>query len=126
MDHIVELARMLKERENTPYLGPMLGVVVAAPPDICVKLGDQILLYKDDLVIAAHVLSGYKRKATYTGTFPTSTELVGSPYEHQHSVTSPMSGDIETTDTLAVGDQVILIPTTNAQIYYLIDKAVGL
>jgi len=55
MDPISELAKLFKERDNKPYLGPQVGSVISPFPDIKVSLGDSILLEKEDLVIGAMV-----------------------------------------------------------------------
>ncbi|WP_427340655.1 DUF2577 family protein [Caloranaerobacter sp. DY30410] len=95
MDGISELAKMFKERENKPYMGPRVGQVISPLPEIKVKLGDKILLDKQRLIIASHI------------------------YEH--------FGWTDETGTyyLAEGDKVILIPSTDEQIYFLVDKAVA-
>lgn len=129
MDGIAEMAQMFKERENIPYFGPQTGIVLSPPPNIQVALGDKIILSKDRLVIAEHLLSGYKREfqSTSSGTIITKTPPSPVTYD-THTVMEALDhdGEMTFTDTLKTGDEVILIPSTNEQIYYLIGKAVRL
>lgn len=83
---VVELAKMLKERENKTPTGPVVGMIVSPPPSIQVSIGDKIMLDGSDLFIASKVLEG----------------------------------------PLIKGDPVILIPSTDEQTYFLIDRAVRL
>lgn len=128
MDGISELAKMLKERESRPYMGPRVGNVTSPPPDIKVVLEDGIILDKTHLVIAAHILSDYEREikiplANAEGM--TDSKNVGDHGGHNHNIeTVGLDGKIQFIDTLKPGDKVILIPTTNEQVYFLIDKAV--
>lgn len=127
MDGVVKLAQMLKERENVPYKGPQIGTVASVEP-IKVALGNAIILDSSHLVIAAHVLSNYQRAIE----IPSTSELSGSTTvagedSHSHSYDSlGLTGTITLTDGLAIGDQVILIPSTDEQKYFLIDKVVNI
>ncbi|USK54365.1 DUF2577 domain-containing protein [Cytobacillus solani] len=112
---MTDLAQLLKDRENKPYLGPQVGKVISPPPGIKVQLGDKIILDNDHLVIAASVLSGYEREITIDG----ATTTAASPI-------TKIDGKLKFNDSLKAGDEVILIPSTDEQTYYLIDKAVRL
>lgn len=131
MDGIVELAMLFKERDNVAYMGPQVGKVVSPPPDIKVSLGKEILLNKEHLLMAAHVLAGYERaiEIPLTNDIEGETELkfVGQPMEHSHDQKSiGVKGKMKYTNTLQIGDEVILIPTTDCQRYFLIDKLTSL
>ncbi|QEK13731.1 DUF2577 domain-containing protein (plasmid) [Crassaminicella thermophila] len=138
MDGISELAKMLKERDNQPYLGPQIGEVITPPPNIQIALGDKIILTKEHLVIAAHVLTDYQREINITGDIQTTEEggsvtLQVNPAPTTYTVVDGsvngnvvITGTIKYTDTLKKGDKVILIPSTDEQTYFLIDKAVML
>lgn len=133
---IVELAILFKERNNKEYMGIQIGKVVSALPDIKISLGDNILLDKSHLVFGASVLNGYKRKYSISGTIQFSeTDCGTTDYSgnHRHSIstldvdtTYTADGDLTLTDTLVVGDEVILIPTEDEQTFFVIDKAVRL
>lgn len=91
MDGISELARLFKERDNKPYMGPIVGNVVSPLPDIKIQIDNNIILNISNLVISNHTYMHYK--------------------------------NIDDT-WLVIGDKVILIPSTDEQTYFLIDKAV--
>ncbi|MCT4605855.1 MAG: DUF2577 domain-containing protein [Marinisporobacter sp.] len=138
MDGISELAKLFKERDNQPYLGPQTGMVLSPPPNIQVSLGDKIILTKEHLVIAAHVLKDYQREIEVKGNIQTNGEggsitLQTSPPPTTYKVVSgsvgaqtTITGTMKYTDTLKKGDIVILVPSTDEQTYFLIDKAVRL
>ncbi|MBB6217501.1 hypothetical protein HNQ80_003622 [Anaerosolibacter carboniphilus] len=144
MDAISELAMLFKERENVIYMGPQTGTVISPLPNIKVSLGEKIILDKEELIISAHVLAGYQREMEITNIKSTGFSsdsgdidfhLTGSPPPKNYTITGlsiPQSstmkseGTLKYTDTLKVGDQVILIPSSDNQKYYLIDKAVKL
>ncbi|MDF2546151.1 MAG: hypothetical protein K0R93_1049 [Anaerosolibacter sp.] len=128
MDGIAELAKMFKDRENIPYFGPQTGFILSPPPNIQVALGEKIILSKDRLVIAEHLLSGYRREfqSTSSGTIITKTPPPVSYDTATVMESLNHDGEITFTDTLKAGDEVILIPSTNEQLYYLVGKAVRL
>lgn len=141
MDGISELAKLFRERENKPYLGPHIGRVISPPPDIQIALGDRIILTKENLLIASHILKDYEREFSVEGQLQfsqgnpgeTSNSSVGDHGTHSHMVTNlnidtsyQSAGKIKWTDSLKSEDEVILIPTTNEQQYFVIDKVVKL
>lgn len=145
MDGIAKLASLLKDRDNQPYLGPQVGVVVEPPPNLRISLGDKIILDKDNLIIAAHVLADYQRELEITGGIDITgvtgkTTLIQPPPPEEPAVVSEtwgmqstslegqekITGKMKYTDTLKPGDEVILIPSTDEQRYFVVDKAVRL
>lgn len=132
MDGITELAKMLKARENKPYMGPQLGKVLTPLPNIKVQMGEKIILTAEHLVIAEHVLrhervitlthqeSAERNLGDGTGKDLLDTDDDAAPYSSfQYANLS-----CKFRDTLAPGDMVILIPSTDAQKYFIIGKAV--
>lgn len=105
-DGITELAKMFKERNPKEWLGIQTGIVINEFPNIQIRLNEFVILDKDKLLFASHLMNGYKRDYTAS----TGTEI------------GTITGTLEWTDTLKVDDQVILIPTSNEQKYYVIDK----
>ncbi|QMV43747.1 DUF2577 family protein [Cohnella cholangitidis] len=99
-DAIIQLAMMLKDRDNKEGVGIGIGVVVDPLPDIKVKFGEHIVLQREDIVVAAGL--------TQDGAGV--VEIAGVEY--------PVKREI------VAGDQVILIPTPDNQQWYLIDKVV--
>lgn len=139
MDGISELAVLFKERDNKYYLGPQIGKVISPLPEIKVELGEKIILVKEHLIIASHILEDYEREFWIEGHMEfsqkdvgeTDRASVGEHGSHDHIVENlsvnaqyQSSGKIKWTDSLKEGDEVILIPTTNEQQYYVIDKVV--
>ena len=105
MDSITELAKMLKARENPNMPSITTGQVISPPPDVRIKLNDHIVLSAKNLVFAANMLSGYSRQSTFGAGSGTLTYM-------DHSIKS--------------GDEVILMPSTDQQTYFVLDKAVKL
>lgn len=48
----VQLARLLKDRDNRPAPSAVIGKAVSGLPDLAVSIGDEILLDADQLVIS--------------------------------------------------------------------------
>jgi hypothetical protein len=123
---------MFKERDNKPYIGPQIGKVIIPPPDIKIALGDNIILEKDRLRISASVLNNYEREIEITNGEGVTTLVQPLPpdppttSETWGMTNTNIKGKMKYTDTLKSGDEVILIPSDDAQIYYLIDKVVRL
>lgn len=134
LDGAKALAALLKERENKPYSGPVVGTVLTPPPALTVQHPSGLVLDAADLVIAAHVLAGIRivtlthqegavrQLGNDTGIDLTDTDDNEAPWtSFQYS-----NLQCDFNDTLAAGDQVILIPTGDNQTFALIDKAVRL
>ncbi|SCY92970.1 DUF2577 domain-containing protein [Alkaliphilus peptidifermentans] len=115
MNGIVELAKILKARDNIINSGIQIGVVISPLPNIKIALGEKIILTKRHLVFASHILDNYQRKYKVNGSIQLPD--VSTSYSGE--------GTIELTDGLETGDKVILIPTKDEQVYYVIDKAVS-
>lgn len=101
---VERFAQMFKARDNQPVPSVTTGIVLAVPPEPRIRLTDAIILEKNHLVFSAHMLKDYERKI----------ELNKSGIEN----------DLKTMDEFEVGDEVILIPTLDEQLYYVVDKAV--
>lgn len=100
---LVELAKMFHERNNKSNGGFVIGKVVSPHPDLKINDGDEILLNRENLIVAGHLLP------------------------HSRSfVTSGTSGTINFTDGLKRGESVIMIPSTDDQKYIVLDRAVTL
>jgi len=126
MDGTARLAKMFKDRENRTYLGPQIGIVISPPPEVQIGLGDRIMLAKEQLVFAAHLLTDYHRDMEIlpTSNLSGNTSMSG---DHTHSYASlGMVGTIKLADTIEAGDEVILIPSADEQLYFVVDKAVRL
>lgn len=139
MDGISELAMLFKERDNKYYLGPQIGKVISPLPEIKIALGEKVILVKEHLIIASHILEDYEREFSLEGHLKFSDSDAGRTEEafvsqhgfHMHNIEFikantdyQSTGKIKWTDSLKKGDEVLLIPTTNEQQYYVIDKVV--
>jgi hypothetical protein len=145
VDGIVELAKLFKERDNRPYLGPQVGIVVSPLPDIKVRLGDKILLTKDHLIIASHLVSieskGYQQETNsivFQGDIPGADDDASNNIGTIKFYDGTPAGETKTVMEINInrgtflkaffelkpGDEVILIPSADGQTYFLVDKAV--
>ncbi|WDV47128.1 DUF2577 domain-containing protein [Clostridiaceae bacterium M8S5] len=118
MEGISEFAKLFKERDNKPYLGPQLGTVQSKFPDIKISLGDNVLLTKKNLYFSSHITKHFERE------FEIEAKEVKFEQEMPSITKYQSKGKIKYKDVLKKGDKVILIPTTDEQKYYVIDKVV--
>ena len=118
--NIVELATIIKDQnKQKPFEGFLIGTVESAPPSLKVRISPEILLQKENIIVAAHVLKDYEREfEVFEGE---EIQLAGSA-----PVSFTAKGKLKWTNTLDVGDNVILVPAGNIQDYILIDKGVTL
>lgn len=100
---VVELAKLFKDRENSNQESFVIGKVVSPYPKLLINDGDDILLGAENLIVSAHLL----------------------PYSRTYA-TGETSGTIRFTDSLKVGEQVVMLPSKNEQKYLIIDKVVTL
>jgi hypothetical protein len=108
---LMELAKLFKDRDNIPQVGIQIGEVVSVSP-LQISVGSSLLLDKENLIIAASLLSGYTRNTEFHQTSP---------------VISTLSGSLNWSSNLfAMGDEVILIPSVDLQTWYVMDKGVRL
>ncbi|MBN7773164.1 DUF2577 family protein [Clostridium aminobutyricum] len=101
MDSITELAKLFKERNNPTLQGISVGKVLSPPPNLKITVNG-FIFDKSDLVVANHLLT----------TYDTSSAQVGDHGEHLHTVE----------ELLHSGDKIIVIPSINNAIYFIIDK----
>ena len=142
---INDLAWLLVTRNNKNWMGAITGEVVKAPPNLEVKIDPKITLKTKNIVISEEKISTYTREFKSWGnideivingeieTTSSNTEGGPGPHKHQHGTISgtlkgkgtfKLSGTNEWTDDLKVGDMVLLVPTNEHEIFYLVDKVV--
>lgn len=126
-DNLTELAKMLKDREQNTPPSVATGVVLKPPPEPRIRLNDVVVLEKENLVFAAHLLKNYERKVRFEDKKASGkTSSAGDP-SHTHDVKEiKIDTKMKWTDTLKEDDEVILIPSMDEQMYYVIDKGVRL
>ena len=135
---IVKLAEIIKKRDNPLWLGAVTGEVVKAPPELQVKLENGIIIKNHKIMISIEKIVGYQRTYLLQGEITqydfeniTSSEPV--PNHPAHPIkklsgkgTYTAEGTIQWTDTLKVGDKVLMLPTNKEEYFYLIDRVVRL
>ena len=84
-DGFTGFAKFFKQRENAPSSSITTGIVIAPTPDVQIRLNEVVILDKENLVFAAHMIDAIKQ-----------------------------------------GDEVIIMPVADGQLYFVIDKAVRL
>lgn len=92
----VSFAKMFKERNNPKPIGVVIGKIINGLPNLSVAIGDEIILDSDQLIITNRLYNMHIHA------------------NDQYHTPIPI--------TLSEGDQVILMPTPNQQIYVVIDK----
>ncbi|MBR2182953.1 MAG: DUF2577 domain-containing protein [Acidaminococcaceae bacterium] len=112
---------MHKVADGARPQGPQLGIVLAPPPEIQIKLNN-IILTKKDIYIDEHLLPWYVRH--YVG--ETQYRAGGSGMAAYESHNHPIHNDLTLTDTLKVGDLVSVYPLEGDQLYFVESKVVRL
>lgn len=109
-------------QENLPR-ATMIGVVLAPPPNIQVKM-NTIILTARECYISSYLLSGYTRHVVGE----TQNRGGGSGDAAYESHNHPIDNDLTWTDTLVPGDLVSVEPVygQNEQLYIIKDKVVKL
>lgn len=126
------------KQKESEFPGFFVGTVEIAPPEIQIRLSPEIVLFKENLIIAASVLKDYEREfEIFEGEIQFTDANCGQTNNvsnHSHAIESlnvdsdtfTAKGKIKWTDELVEGDKVILVPAQNENMYILIDKAVEL
>ncbi len=135
---IVKLAEIIKKRDNPLWIGAVTGEVVKAPPELEVKLENGIIIKNHKIMISIEKIVGYQRTYSLKGNITqydfdntTSSEPVSTHPAHpikklSGKGTYTAEGTIQWTDTLKVGDKVLMLPTNKEEYFYLIDRVVRL
>ena len=107
---------MFDANKNPKLVSMTTGIVISPPPNAQIRLNDTVILGNNRLVFAAHVLDDYEREIEPEGDI----RFTDSPFQtfEAKEVKS------KTKDTLKEGDEVILLPTVDEQLYFVVGKAV--
>lgn len=129
VDGVTEFAKIFKslEPKDTPSI--TTGTVIAPPPNAQIRLNDVIVLDNTNLIFAASLLNTHTRMVEFKTTNAGKTDSVNDGGQgarsHSHVVeTLDVKTRVKYTDTLKAGDTVILVPVTDGQMYYVLDRAV--
>lgn len=132
------LAKLIKARDNPKWLGAVTGEVIKAPPHLEVKLQNGIVIKNHKIMISIEKIIGYQRTYSLEGNiteyaFDNTTNSEPVPQHPSHPIkklagkgTYKAEGTIKWTDTLKVGDTVLMLPTNKEEYFYLIDRVVRL
>lgn len=116
MDAVTDLALMFKNNENPKQVSMSTGIVISPPPNAQIRLNDVVILYNHQLVFAAHILDDYEREIELEGNIRfTDSQFQSFEAKEVKSTTK---------DTLKEGDEVILLPTADEQLYFVVGKGV--
>ena len=133
-DGLTEFAKLFKDRDNSAPPAITTGIVIAPPPDPQIRLNEVVVLYKDNLIFASGMLVDHVRDADINGTITftdTNAGITTDVSNHSHgietlNVDTTYEAKVRVTwkDTIVPGDEVILVPVIDGQLYYVVDKAV--
>lgn len=134
MDALTVLARMFKDNENPISVSMSTGIVITPPPRAQIRLNETVILYNNQLVFAAHILDDYEREIELEGELKFNDANCGT-IVNAAGTGSIVALNVDTTfeakkvksttkDTLKEGDEVILLPTADEQLYFVLAKAV--
>ncbi len=132
-----KLAKLFNDRTNPFHIYVCTGTVISVSP-LQVQFGDSIILTKDHLIVAAHLLAGYKRQieiddaqlsdivsssgtTTLTGSGGSNTYTIND-MDVTNATSTKITATMTYTDTLVEGDNVILIPDGDHKAWYLVGK----
>lgn len=104
---------------------PKIGIVLAPPPNIQVRV-DDIILTKENVYISEYLLIGYERTAKGVITSGTQQANCGCGGVHAHGIDNSYTDNIIYTDTLKAGDLVSVFTCDGDQLYIITDKVVKL
>jgi len=136
MGYAVELAGELKKRNNIPKIGVQMGDVLSVAPLKIGIMNNETIIDETICYLCSNVVENYKRKATeeikeYIVTMATTdTNENGSvtPLDVDTTMAVETKSDYDTVitfkDILHVGDKVLLVPTEDDQIYFIVDRVV--
>lgn len=136
--NINTLAQIIKARDNPKWLGAITGEVIKAPPNLEVRLENKVVIKNHKIIISIEKIIGYQRTYSLKGNitkydFDNTTSSEAVPNHPAHPIsklsgtgTYTAEGTIQWTDTLKVGDKVLMLPTNEQEYFYLIDRVVRL
>jgi hypothetical protein len=61
-DGYIELAKILKERDNPNQNNLIIGQIISPLPQIKIRIYEKVILDKENLLISEHIYSHYKQE----------------------------------------------------------------
>ncbi|MFJ5771398.1 DUF2577 family protein [Psychrobacillus sp. NPDC093180] len=130
-DQLTEFARLFKQRDNKPPGSMTTGIVMSPPPEAEIHLNDGTFLFNRHLIWSAHMLEKYQRELELEGQIKFADSNCGTTESGGAVIsigidTSYEAKNVKITmkDTIKKGEEVIIMPVVDNQLYYVIDKAV--
>jgi hypothetical protein len=136
MSYATELAKELKSRDNQIKIGVQIGDVLSISPLKIGIMNNKVIIDEKICYLCSHIVENYSRKATeeikeYVINIATTDknmdgEVTPLDVDTQMAVETKTDYDTVITfkDILHIGDKVLLIPTEDNQIYFVVDKVV--
>jgi hypothetical protein len=131
-DKLTDLALLFKERDNpSPFQAGTAFVVQENP--LVLKMEDSVFLAAEynNVVWSKSILAGYKRDFLINPVYGVTDVRSGGSGDpafasHDHAYKADITGSITWTDNPKIGDEYIVIPINNGNMWYVFDKAVRL
>jgi len=129
-DKLTELAGLFKERDNpSPFQIGTAFVVQESP--LVLKTEDSVFISANynNVVWSKSILSGYKRDFLINPVYGVTDVRSGGSGDsefasHDHDYKADITGSITWTDNPKNGDEYIVIPIHNGNMWYVFDKVV--
>lgn len=129
-DKITELASIFKERDNPSPFQAGTGIVVKENP-LTLKVEESIFLSGEfnNVIWSKSILAGYKRDFLINPVYGVTGMRSGGGGDaefasHDHDYKADITGSIMWTDNPKIGDEYIVIPIHNGNMWYVFDKVV--
>lgn len=117
----VGLAKMFKERNNTSLIGPCVGKVVSPKPLKIEILNGDVILQEEQLYISRSLLDrDYDCDVSGVGSMGEVISYDGTLVSLNLTKDSH-GGKTKLYFELKVNDEVLLIPTENEQVFFIVD-----
>lgn len=120
----VELAKMFKERDKKSNIGPCVGKVVGIVPLQISILDGNVVLQENQLYITEELLKKEYKFELTAGDDIGDIAITSKPSNPLISINISDKDKTKLTlhFELKVGDEVLLIPTENEQVFFIVDK----
>ena len=130
VDKVTELAQLFKARDNPSLYEITTATVISISP-VVFKISDKVFLSKEynNLVLSASIFKDYTRKIKIEN-LVSETDSVSDggtgASSHKHNLVK-LEGDLKYAEEgFKKGDEILVIPISNGEMWYAIDKVVRL
>lgn len=123
----IEIAREFKKRNNPKLIGATIGKVLSVTPFQASILGGQIILDYENCYICSSLLN--RSITTVITGEVTSTGNINindsSSSTYNLTGTSTVNGEVTLSNIFNIGDNVLVIPNHNEQMFFIVDTVKG-